>query len=246
MKPTLARLARGASRLLRREQASPDTVERAEWNFYLDHVRPGMTVFDVGANVGELSLLFSRFVGPEGRVHCFEPGPDAYERLTTVVKATARDNLVLNRMALSDKSGEVELFLYGDWHSWSSLVERPFAEHGIETPAVSRVSVPSATVDEYCRLKNIGRIDLLKIDVEGAELQVLRGAEQKLRSHSIQRCIFEFGQTTFDVGNHPDQITKFLTDVGYSFNSIVPGQPPFPGRDVSTARFSMILAMPAR
>lgn len=53
--------------------AKPDDVERAEQSFYLSYLRENMVTFDVGANIGELSLLFSRFIGVSGEVHAFEP-----------------------------------------------------------------------------------------------------------------------------------------------------------------------------
>ncbi|GAG64605.1 unnamed protein product, partial [marine sediment metagenome] len=89
-------------------------VERAEWAFYVRYIRQGMIVFDVGAYVGELSLLFSRFCGQQGQVHAFEPSKASFKRLRTICKLPNRGNIVPNHLALADKEGVVKLNVYSD------------------------------------------------------------------------------------------------------------------------------------
>jgi hypothetical protein len=100
-------------------------------------------------------------------------------------------------------------------------------------------------VDGFCRRNTIERIDLLKIDTEGAEHQVLLGARQMLRRKKIGCCVFEFGATTFDMGNDPDAIEAYIQECGYRFRNVVRENPVFPGRSASeTAAFSMHVAFP--
>lgn len=243
----LRKAARRALSIARKPPASVHAVEAHEWRFYLEYLSRGMTVFDVGANVGELSIFFSRFVGEEGTVHCFEPGAAAFKQLESLVRATGRSNYRLNPLALADIAGTTSLYTYGDWHSWSSQRERPLHRYGIEAPVATREDVPSTTLDSYSGRHGIESIDLLKIDVEGSELQVLRGGRQLFARRAVKCCIFEFGQTTFDMGNDPGDLRDFFDQNGYALRSVVPGDPIFPGSNsAEEARFAMTVATVAK
>jgi len=220
-------------------------VERAERIFYLEYLREGMTVFDVGANVGELTLLFSRFAA-DGSVHAFEASSAAFKRLELVCGASQRRNVVLNHLALSDKSGFIRLHIYEDaLSSFNSQAARPLKNYGLDFEPIGVEETPATTVDDYCESKKIERIDLLKIDVEGAELQVMQGARNMLKSKRVRCLTFEFGQTTFDMGNRPEEIEAYLKEMDYKIRNIVKGESIFPGREsVEAARYSMHVATP--
>lgn len=222
-------------------------VERAERIFYLQYLREGMTVFDVGANVGELTLLFSRFVGASGVVHAFEPTGRGFERLGAVCRAASLRNVRLNRLALAEEEGPVSLHVYhGDYLSWSTRAARPLEDYGISVEPPSVEEAQAVTADLYCERNGVAQIDLLKVDVEGAEFQVLVGARRMLIERRVRCVTFEFGQTTFDMGNSPDRIAAYLRDVGYELRNVVAGDPVFPGGESArTACYSMHLATPA-
>ena len=107
--------------------------------------------------------------------------------------------------------------------------------------------VPATTLDSYCERNGVGVIDLLKIDVEGAEFQVLVGRAAAARQNGACGCVtFEFGQTTFDMGNSPERIEAYLRDAGYELRNLVAGDPVFPGGESArTACYSMHVATPA-
>lgn len=237
-----SRLRRKIARTPRRF-ASMTEVERAEQMFYLSYLREGMIVFDVGANVGELTLLFSRFVGA-GQVHAFEASGSVFERLKTVSRAAACPNVFLNHLAIADAEGTVRLHVYDERHlGWNTLAVRPLENYGIDVKPVAAEEVKATTIDLYCEREGITRIDLLKIDVEGAEFQVLRGAQRMLSEKRISCVTFEFGQTTFDMGNDPDELEAYLTNLGYELRNMVHGEPVFPGRETAqSACFSMHMA----
>ena len=222
-------------------------VERAEQIYYLNYLRAGMTVFDVGANIGELTLLFSRFISASGKVHAFEASRAAFQRLEIVCRAASRSNVELNHLALADKKGTVRLHVYDDdCSSFNSQAVRPLKNYGLNIEPIGIEETPATTIDDYCQEKKIENIDLLKIDVEGAELQVIRGARRMLESKRIGCLVFEFGQTTFDMGNRPEEIENYLREMNYKIANIVKYDPIFPGREsVETARFSMHVARPA-
>lgn len=243
---SVLRRLRGAGAAAR-APASFAEVERAERIFYLEILREGMTVFDVGANVGELTLLFSRFAGASGSVHAFEPTGRGFERLEAVCRAASLRNVRLNRLALAEKEGPLSLHVYdGDYLSWSTRAVRPLEDYGIHVEPPSVEEVPATTLDLYCERHGVAEIDLLKVDVEGAEFQVLSGARRLLDERRVRRVTFEFGQTTFDMGNSPELIESYLRDAGYELRNVVAGDPVFPGRESArTACYSMHLATPA-
>ncbi len=222
----------------RDDLTEPLEVERSEWRFYLDYLRPGMVVFDVGAYAGELALLFSRFVVEAGRVYAFEASSAGFKQLKTACELSGRSNIVLSNVALADRECVVKLHVYDRDHlSWSSLADRPLHRYGLPVQSVGTEEVLATTVDAFCE-KNA-------IDVEGAEYQVLLGARRMLQEKRIRCCVFEFGATTFDMGNSPDAIEEYFAGLGYTLRNIVSGDPVFPGRrSAEAARFSMHVVMP--
>lgn len=221
-------------------------VERAERLFYLKYLRAGMTVFDVGAHMGELTLMFSRFVGDTGVVHAFEPTKAGFELLTATCTAASLRNVKFHRLALAEQETTVVLHSYGDgYQSWTSQARRPLETYGIDVRVVGTEESPATTLDSYCDTNSISSIDLLKVDVEGAEFQVLLGARRMLEAHRIKCIAFEFGQTTFDMNNDPEEIERYLNSLGYDLRNLVATDPIFPGREsAQTACFSMHLATP--
>ncbi|MCW5211927.1 FkbM family methyltransferase [Desulfobulbus sp. TB] len=230
------------------KSASVDEVIKAEKLFYSEYITRDMTVFDVGANVGDLTMLFSCLVGPNGRVHAFEPTAATYDRLKKVINSKELENVTMNHCALSDKIGVANIHVYDDDHSTlNSLANRPLKKYGVNVTFSSIEETCTNTIDAYCQERSIEHIDLLKIDVEGAELQVLQGTQAMMQEKRITCCVFEFGQTIFDMGITPREIKDFFNKNDYQICNLVEGDPIFPGgEDVSTARFSMHIAKPNR
>jgi len=226
--------------------ASPIEVERCERIFYMNYLRRGMTVFDVGASIGETSLLFSRFVGNCGKVHAFEASNSSFKKLALMCQIATQFQITLNHKAVADKEGLLKLHVYDDNHlGWNSLAERSLQRYGIDVKPTHIEEVEAVTIDNYCKGNNISQIDLLKIDVEGAEYQVLLGSRSMLKSQRIRCCVFEFGATTFDMGNDPKEIETYLKQFGYTIKNVVKGDPVFPGRSsAAEARFSVHVARP--
>lgn len=236
------------NRLLNRDPHTPNEIEKAEQIFYIQYLQPGMVAFDVGANIGEISLLFSRFVGSKGQVHSFECSPNTYKRLNEIVTISNRININTNCVCLSDAIGTAEFHIFDDDHAtWNTMANRPLQNYGIDIQPICTETIPTSTVDAYCESHNIEHIDLLKIDVEGAEYQVLKGASRMLREKRIQCVIFEFGQTTFDMGNDPSKLTQLIARNGYKLRNLIKGAPIFPGGEsAATAQFSMHICTPSR
>ncbi len=128
----------------------------------------GMTFVDVGGNKGDFSLLAARVMADEGRVLCIEPEA---ENASWIRKSAARNHyrsIEVIEVALADRDGEDTLFL-GAKSGWHTLVEDP-------SLVVGTVTVPIRTLDSLLAERGIDHVDVVKIDVEGAEDRVLAGA----------------------------------------------------------------------
>ena len=171
------------------------------------------TVFDVGANEGLQSLAFVRAF-PAAVVHAFEPVPDTFRKLEEATRDQPRIRRVSS--ALGDHEGELTLHLF-DGSVYSTAV----SAHALMSATGSgrRIAVPVETCDAYCRRHGISHIDLLKIDTEGFDLHVLRGAEQMLRGGYVTLVYFEFFRVAAvdaaEQGGILMDVHAFLTACGY-------------------------------
>jgi FkbM family methyltransferase len=158
------------------------TWNPVEYEAFRGVLRPGDTALDVGANVGAYALLFGQWVGSTGRVIAFEPAPDAYRGLARHVALNGLAAVVETRQAaVSDRVGEAEFVSQG-WAGTNHLTARGAGGGRI-------IRVPTTTVDAVCAERGI-RPRLLKIDVEGAELAVLRGARQTIARMGDDGMVF--------------------------------------------------------
>jgi len=152
-------------------------------------------VFDVGANKGQfLQLALYSFGHREAAIHCFEPSKAAFAELSRVAVGDAR--VTLNHCALGLEKGEASLFYDEEASGLASMSRRNLDHIGIEFGQSEVVSVE--TVDRYCQQNGIEYIDLLKMDVEGHELDVLSGAESLFTSKAVGMVLFEFGGANID------------------------------------------------
>jgi FkbM family methyltransferase len=152
------------------------TFELGERAAFADLVKPGMTVVDVGAHAGLYTLMASRLVGDRGRVVAFEPSPRERARLVKHIRLNRCANVTVEPVALGEADGEADLFVVqGSETGCNSL--RP-GDIGDVRP----VRVPLRRLDDYFARGEIGQVDVVKMDVEGGELSVLRGGETLFRS----------------------------------------------------------------
>ena len=157
----------------------------------LTELKSGMVFVDIGAHIGEYSIRASQVVGEQGRVYAFEPNSDCYDVLIRNVNINGFRNIVPERAALSDSCG-VAQFEHRKYPDGSGL-ERKNKDPRIDgtNPILFTDSVRTTTLDHYVRSAGLTRVDLLKIDVEGAELKVVRGANGVLGTF-FPALIFEF------------------------------------------------------
>jgi FkbM family methyltransferase len=150
--------------------------ENGEYAFAERFVKPGMTVLDIGAHRGFYTLLFSRKVGRLGRVISFEPSPRERKRLNLHLKMNFCRNVEVKDCALGEASGNAELFLVHGGDTGCNSLRPP--DTALPT---SPVAVIVKKLDDILSLAQVQRVDFIKLDVEGGELGVLKGAERLLQ-----------------------------------------------------------------
>lgn len=195
--------------------------ERAEQSFCASYVKPGMTVFDVGASHGFYTLLFAKLAGPEF-VHAFEPEEGNFTRLRMNLELNGFDGVNASRLAAVDEPREVDLNVFpAELYGWHTLGSPEMEVEGLPAVPVARQRVTGVTLDDYCAEHGIDRIDLLKLDVEGAELEALRGCGRLLRGGRIGCLLFEVSKAMVEGMSHdPAEIFELVRAAGLTVKEL--------------------------
>jgi FkbM family methyltransferase len=187
--------------------------ERHEVSFILSVLEPGMIFFDVGSNAGLFAIGAAKKIGGKG-VFAFEPCSSTCELL--------KRNLLLNRladvnvvqMALGDSVGEGVLQVNARGRDGLNTLGQ--ATHP-DSQVVGQEDVRITTVDVFMKDHNVPRVDVLKVDIEGAELMLFRGARDLLERADAPLILYEgFGFLTRGFSYHPVEILWFLESCGYT------------------------------
>lgn len=176
------------------------SVSEALWRL----ADPGETAVDAGSNIGYTASILACRVGETGRVYCFEPHPDIYERLARNVAGWGLPVETFN-LALSDGDGEAVLHVptYFTGNQGTATLADPR-----EGRAYRDVTVQTRTLDGVREVT--GPISLMKVDVEGHELQLFSGAKARLGAGEIRDILFE------DHGRPPTEVMRMLQAHGYA------------------------------
>ena len=179
-----------------------------------------LVIFDVGANVGHFLQMSLKALGGRGcQMHCFEPSKKAYSSLSR--RATDLKNVTLNNVGLGREAGERLLFADKIGSGLASLTKRRLEHFGVKFSESEPVFIE--TLDNYCALRAIDHIDLLKIDVEGHELDVLAGSAEMLRKKAIRFITFEFGGCNIDTRTFVQDFYYFFGAHNMRIARITPG-----------------------
>jgi FkbM family methyltransferase len=202
-------------------------------------LKPGMVVFDVGAHVGQYSLVASRIVGQGGAVHSFEPDPETFAWLRGNCRSNKLGHVTLNQIALSD-AAEIKTFYFatsGDIGSNSLAEPKNFSGR--------KAQVPCIQFDTYLQKRGITRVHLVKMDVEGAELGVLRGGESLFSGRNRPIMILEFEEARqLAFGSSCRALGAWLVEHGYELFRIGATLEPYTPSDGDPPSLN-VLALPA-
>lgn len=190
----------------------PGTVRR-----YGKVVRAGSVVLDIGANIGAHTLPLAQLVGPQGRVFGFEPTIYAHSKLqaNAALNPLLAPRIVAEQILLSDSVAEHRVTeITSSWQLRPSIAAHALHRGETKTTAGARTT----TLDAYVNEAGIEHIDLIKIDVDGNELSVLRGAA-KILARDRPRIIFELAPYILEEhGSSGAELLGLLQDTGYEFS----------------------------
>jgi FkbM family methyltransferase len=219
--------------ILRSGYYEPETVALFE-----RFLRPGMVALDVGAHIGQYTLVAARLVGPAGQVHSFEPDPETAAWLAGNVARNELGNVRVNRIALSE-SEALRTFYFATTHDiGSNSLAEPLNFSG------RKAQVQCMPLDAYLASHGVARVHLVKMDVEGAELAVLRGGERLFSSAERPILIMEFEEKRQRAFGASCRILgEWLVDHGYSLHRIGAKLEPYTPSDADPPSLN-VLAVP--
>jgi FkbM family methyltransferase len=174
-------------------------------------LRPGMIFVDVGANMGLYTLFAARMIGEHGRVLAIEPSTRECGRLLKNVEANSLSNVRLVRSAVSDSRSEVDLLVAED--EWSG--HNTLGAFAYDTPLARKETVRTEGLDDIVSREGLSRVDIVKLDVEGSELLVLKGAVGILERFRPLLLLELADRALVHQGCSSGQIWDFCSQRGY-------------------------------
>jgi FkbM family methyltransferase len=182
-------------------------------------IKPGQTVLDVGANVGAHSIHFARAVGPAGKVYAFEPTDYAFAKLQANIAANpdlAR-RIECHQVMLVDKAEDKDIPpLYSSWPLDSAAGAHTL--HGGRL--MSATNATSTTLDAFLAKKHIDRVDLIKIDIDGNECTMLRGALNSLARLRPILLMEVSPHQLEESGSNVEELVAILQTAGYGLEEV--------------------------
>lgn len=202
------------------EKLRNSAVHKSEWDKQNELLKGNAKViFDVGANRGDTTAEYARLF-PKAVIHAFEPYPEACECFRS--KHSQNKQVRLNQCALSNALGSARLNINRSIDTNSLLTS---SEIGLNSDrhceTLGTLDVPTETLDSYCRNQGINEIDILKMDVQGSELSILKGAKDYLKDGRIKLIYTEaFFECQYVDQPLFDTIFGFLRQYGFVLQDI--------------------------
>ncbi len=183
-------------------------TEPGEFHLFRSILRPGMLAVDVGSNIGIFTELFARLVGPDGLVHSFEPDPDNYARQRSACSRFT--NIRFNCAAVGPRSGRLSLYRSPDLN----VDHRTFDSGGNR----ATLEVPAVALDDY--FPPGSSVDLVKMDIQGFELQALAGMTRLLsESHHVSLVLEYFPEGLEAANGSGAALSGMLRQLGFDLYS---------------------------
>jgi FkbM family methyltransferase len=207
--------------MVAREILGWDVWEKPNTDLILGSLHEGSVMFDVGAHIGYYSVLGSQVVGPSGKIISVEPNPDTLRRLRKDLELSHASNVVVEDVACTDKETTLTFYQASIRNTGASSISESNARNAAHGDAVPSVTVRGRTLDSMVQELGLQRVDFVKIDVEGAEVQVLRGMKDTLAKFHPHMLIEMKPAQLESMGTSIAELRAVLHDSGY-----VPGRMP--------------------
>ena len=184
------------------------TYEAEDSEMIYKLLTPQDVVFDIGANIGWYCNHIAA-MQTTGKVYCFEPIPETFEKLSKNVALNGRSNIILNNIAFSEKE-QILSFFYSPNQTGASS-----SRNITEREDIVKLECASKTIDGFVKENGINKLDFIKCDVEGAELFVYQGAIETIKNYKpivFTEMLRKWGAK---FGYHPNDIITLFTELGY-------------------------------
>jgi FkbM family methyltransferase len=176
------------------------------------------TFFDIGGHFGQYTIAAGRKVGETGKVYTFEPGPIQDSYLRKNIRLNNLNNVTVANVALSDQPGELALHV----PSFSDIGKSQLVDP--ETDA-SAVRVPVTTLDQFCEDNRVTRIDVMKVDVEGAEFGVFKGSKRVMSDFPPKAIFYESVDSLCEAFGHTsEEMHDYIESAGYRIHTVKEGE----------------------
>ncbi len=175
--------------------------------------------FDLGANIGLHSIFASQFINGSGKIYSFEPTPDTFNFLVKNIDSNNLNGIIVpENLAVTNKKG-YSFFSVTNNSECNSIVSD-------ENENNLLIKVPTISIDEYCEMNKIAKVDLIKMDIEGQELNAMKSMIKTVKSNDSIKIIFELHETNLN-NNNQDSFTiiEFLHNLGLTYFMLINHNP---------------------
>lgn len=201
--------------------------EQFDLEVFQKHLKAGMTLVDLGANVGFYTFLGRSLIGKGGRVFSFEPFPRNAGLIRAGIRENGYDNVILVEAAVADRKGKAPFYLSPDANSEHSLLNLDFKYPDIDNYKMDAkperaIEIDVLTLDSFFE-ETVGdfKVDFIKMDIEGSEYRAINGMRKIIQNNRDLTMLMEFWPNGFVKGDKdPYGFLKTLTDLGFAINII--------------------------
>jgi FkbM family methyltransferase len=187
---------------------------------FTECIKSGMTVLDIGAHVGYYSLLAAKLSGSGGRVISFEPDPDNYSLLVKNISENGYETITAVNKGVAANSGAGTLYI-------SRLDNGRHSTYRDNAPSNNSISITTTSIDDFFSALEWPTVDLVKVDVEGAEMDVLNGMTGLLERCPNIRLVMELNPVLLKkAGVDPQAMMASLESQGFTLHQLMPEDEP--------------------
>jgi len=226
-----------------------DLSDMVDWHIYfgfkeiarqelLGMMNKGDTIIDIGANVGDVSLHAAKIIGDKGSVHSFEPDPINFQRLSKNWKNNHFSNIVLNNLGIGNEKGSFNLAIVREGNQGMNRIVASDASD------INSNRIDVITLDSYVRENDLKKVDLIKIDVEGFEMNVLKGSKEVINAFRPSFFIELDDSNLREQGSSAKELVELLEGYDYQIRNAESKEQITPVSDFQNCHFDIIASQP--